>query len=358
MTDDILELAENLLGAHIGKINRRGWATFWCPFHDDEKQAGATGLPNFGVNVDEGNWNCFRCGRKGGSIQSLYRALGEEFTPRGADYNPPLRRKAGRRKADSEVERLDEAIADTRVQVLSSPAMRYLRVRGITPYTALLYGLGYGRKTHRVSLPVEEAAVRSALVHAYYRNWFWAGSVVYADPPVHPSVLNVRYLPNDLLPPNARPFELRGKHRTWGDRLTPLGSWRITRETRTVLVVEGFFDMLAGAQVTASLYPRVAVVYTNGATPSFHIAKWFEEHPRYRYLLVPDPDKAGEDWLTHVSGAIRAGGGSWDSFPIPDGFDDPDEAFLAGWLPDPISNQDKAASCPPRVFALQEAPMP
>ncbi len=29
MTDDILQLAEHLLGAHIGKINRRSWATFW-----------------------------------------------------------------------------------------------------------------------------------------------------------------------------------------------------------------------------------------------------------------------------------------------------------------------------------------
>ena len=334
MTDDILGLAENLLGRHIGEINRRGWATFWCPFHKDEEQAGTTGLPNFGVNVDEGNWNCFRCGKKGGSIRSLYEALGADFTPRGADYSPAVQKKPTYRQYQSEVDRLDEAISDARHLVASSPAMRYLRSRGITPYTALLYGLGYGRKNHYVSKSVQEAAIHSALVHAHYHSWFWAGSVVYADPPVQPSVLNVRYLPDDVLPPKARPFKIKKNHRTWGDRLVPLGAWRIKPQTRTIIVVEGLFDMLAGAQVTAALYPQVVVVYTNGSNPSFHVAKWFEEHPEYEYVLIADPDKAGEDWLGHVSTAIQTGGGAWCSFAVPEGFDDPDEAFLGGWLPD------------------------
>ncbi|MBT7071347.1 MAG: hypothetical protein HN975_10725 [Anaerolineae bacterium] len=330
MTDDILQLTEELLGAHIGEISHRGWATFWCPFHDDKKQAGTTGLPNFGVNVDEGNWNCFRCGKKGGSIRSLYKDLGEDFSPRGADYSPVVPRKPRARKYESEVDRLDEAIADTRNKVISSPAMHYLHSRGITPYTALLYGLGYGRKYHQVSNSVEEAAIHSALLHKRYHNWFWAGSVVYADPPIQPTVLNVRYLPEETLPPKTRPFKIRKNHRTWGDRLVPLGSWRIKPDTKTIIVVEGLFDMLAGAQTTASLYPQVVVVYTNGSNPSFHITKWFEEHPQYHYLLIPDPDKAGTAWLEQVSRAIYAGGGSWQSFPVPRNFDDPDEAFLAG----------------------------
>ncbi|MBT7190872.1 MAG: hypothetical protein HN916_11825, partial [Anaerolineae bacterium] len=173
MNEDKLQLAEELLGSHIGKINRKGWATFWCPFHGDEKQAGTTGLPNFGVNIDEGNWNCFRCGKKGGSIRSLYQALGKEFQPRGADYSPVAKKIYKKRQVPSEVDQLDEAISDARHLVASSPAMRYLRSRGITPYTALLYGLGYGRKTHYVSKPVQEAAIHSALVHAHYYSWFW-----------------------------------------------------------------------------------------------------------------------------------------------------------------------------------------
>ena len=99
-------------------------------------------------------------------------------------------------------------------------------------------------------------------------------------------------------------------------------------------MVEGLFDMLAGAQVTAALYPQVVVVYTNGSNPSFHVAKWFEEHPEYEYVLIADPDKAGQDWLGHVSTAIQAGGGAWCSFAVPQGYEDPDEAFLGGWLPD------------------------
>ena len=113
----------------------------------------------------------------------------------------------------------------------------------------------------------------------------------------------------------------------------PLGAWRIKPNTKTIIVTEGLFDMLAGAQATASLYPEVVVVYTNGANPSFHITKWFEEHPQYRYLLIPDPDQAGVGWLEQVSCAIHEGDGTWERFTIPKGFEDPDEAFLAGWLP-------------------------
>lgn len=334
MNEDILHLAEALLGSHIGKISSKGWATFWCPFHGDEKQAGTTGLPNFGVNIDEGNWNCFRCGKKGGSIRSLYKALGEEFQPRGANYSPVVKKIYRKRQTSSEVERLDEAISDTRHNVASSPAMRYLKSRGISAYTALLYGLGYGRKEHQVSSDVEKSAIASALVHEKYRSWFWAGSVVYADPPVSPTVLNVRYLPDEVLPTQARPFKIRGKHRTWGNRLVPLGAWRIKPQTTTILVVEGLFDMLAGAQTTKSLYPRVVVVYTNGASPSSPISKWFEEHPEYEYILVPDPDKAGISWVKKMSEAIEAGKGSHCTVPVPEGFEDPDEAFLSGWLPD------------------------
>jgi len=334
MNEDILQMAEELLGSHLGKINHKGWATYWCPFHGDERQAGTTGLPNFGVNIDEGNWNCFRCGKKGGSIRSLYQALGAEFKPRGADYHPAVKKIYRKRQAPSEVDQLDEAISDTRHNVASSPAMRYLQSRGISPYTALLYGLGYGRKEHQVSSNVEQAAIASALVHEKYRSWYWAGSIVYADPPVSPTVLNVRYLPDDVLPAKARPFKIKGKHRSWGDRLVPLGAWRIKPQTTTILVVEGLFDMLAGAQITKSLYPRVVVVYTNGANPSFHVTKWFEEHPQYEYILVPDPDEAGEDWVEQVARAILAGGGSLCPVPIPEGFEDPDEAFLSGWLPD------------------------
>ncbi|MBT7988817.1 MAG: hypothetical protein HN769_02930, partial [Anaerolineae bacterium] len=55
---------------------------------------------------------------------------------------------------------------------------------------------------------------------------------------------------------------------------------------------------------------------------------------QYEYILIPDPDQAGEDWVEQVAKAIVAGGGSLCPVPIPEGFGDPDEAFLSGWLPD------------------------
>jgi hypothetical protein len=228
---------------------------------------------------------------------------------------------------------LDEAMSEARSIIRNSPAWEYLAGRGVLPYTALVYGLGYGIPVPNVHRDILKAARQSRMVRRD-GMWLWAGGAVYADPPIHPTVMNVRYIPDEQIPRGTRTFSLMKNHKTWGVRSQPLGSWRITSSTQTILVLEGLFDMLITAQKLHQLGQETdtVAVYTNGASPSAKMHRWFCEHPAYEYVLLCDPDQAGVEWAGSVSASIRGGGGKVRSLIPPDKLD-PDEAILNGWWP-------------------------
>jgi hypothetical protein len=327
--DQILEEARKILKTNELRINKKGWAEFWCPAHPDEQRGGTTGMPNFAIDLHTGRYNCFRCGFKGGSLYSLAKKLGADYQPKQAQFivkRPKREMNGGVTVAD-----LSEALADAQSRILSSSAMSYLKHRGVTPYTAMMYGLGYGIGNPAVSHPTTDAGYKLGLIHR--REWLWSESVVYADPVTDPAVLNIRYLPHDYMR-HGRGFQLsKHPHRTWGDRLTPLGAWRITERTQAVMVVEGLFDMLVGAQFLdqRGLYPDITCVYTNGASPSAEILEWFGEHD-YDYFLIQDMDKGGEDWTATLTKVMNDKGFKF-TLIYPPAAMDPDEAFLSGWWP-------------------------
>lgn len=325
---NILSAAEKMLGTAVRVEDHRGWAIFWCPFHNDADREGEGGQPNFGVNLTSGYWKCLRCGASGGSLKSLQKKLGREWAP-PVSVAAPTRPQ----RPPTQVQLLDEAVSEARSCVQRSPAWDYLAVRGVTPYTALVYGLGYGLPVPRVHREILEAARQSMMVR---RDgvWLWAGGVVYADPPTQPAVMNVRYIPEEQLPKGTRNFTPPKNHKTWGNRLQPLGSWRITPKTRTIIVLEGLFDMLITAQKIHQLGRdgEVVAVYTNGASPSAKMLAWFREHNQYEYVLLSDPDKAGDEWTGHLTDAIQKGGAGVQALQPPAPLD-PDEAILSGWWP-------------------------
>jgi DNA primase len=328
---DVMQEATSLLGPPVAIDERRGWITYWCPSHPDEARAGTSGKPNFGINLDAGFYKCFRCGFQGPSLRHLARRLGKDWQPKTTDGAPPPKKRR-----ESHIDQLDEALADSRSKLYTTPTMTYLRSRGVTPYTAMLYGLGYGNPTPFVGKDTQWAAGKSGLV-IRDGTWLWAGSVIYADPLVRPCVLNARYIPESLLPAGTRPFEIEENHRTWGYRVTPLGAWRIQPgRTKIVVVVEGMFDMLIGAQTINdfNLYPEVVSIYTNGASPSHQMLEWFSDHD-YQYVMIKDPDKAGDEWSDMIIPAIKQGAGRYSLLETPDKLD-PDEAFLSGWWPSSI----------------------
>jgi hypothetical protein len=59
---------------------------------------------------------------------------------------------------------------------------------------------------------------------------------------------------------------------------------------------------------------------------------WFREHNQYEYVLLSDPDKAGDEWTGNLTDAIQKGGAGVQSLRPPAPLD-PDEAILRGWWP-------------------------
>jgi len=312
---DILSEATELLGPPVKVERHRGWATFWCPFHDDLARRGNRGRPNFGVQLDGGYWKCLRCGASGSNLSTLRRKLGA-WRPRPvarAPSDPP------------KVTQLNEALSEARASLPGSPAESYLAQRGLRAHIALAYGLGYGLSNPSVHLEVVQAARRARLV-AEDGHWLWAGGLVYADPPVNPITIQVRHL---------RQGEDK-KYQTWGRLTRPLGSWRLTAKTRTVIVLEGLLDMLVIAQALRDRREdgSTGVVYTGGASPSRPMLEWFAACA-FEFLLIPDPDEAGQSWTKAIRTAIRRGEGQSRLVRTPDGLD-PDRAVLEGWWPEGV----------------------
>ena len=315
---DILNEAQEILGQAVRVEEHRGWAIFWCPFHDDDARAGRGGRPNFGVNIhsEKGFWKCLHCGESGPSLAALRRKLG---TPHPQKPVTPYQ------TTRSQVKGLDEALAEARAALLRSQAWDYLQSRNIRPYTALTYGLGYGLPTPKVHRDTVETARNSRMV-AQDGHWLWAGGVVYADPLTHPVTIQVRHLRK----------RTDKKYQTWGRLTQPLGAWRMKASTQIVIVVEGMFDMLAFAQaIHDRQLESVVPVFTGGASVSWAIRSWFQEHNQVGYLLVPDPDEAGKEWGKAIRAAIRKGKGVSHTVHTPKGLD-PDEAILQGWWPEGI----------------------
>ncbi len=309
----ILDDAITILGPPV-KIDNRGWATWWCPFHDDLARRGNHGNPNFGVNLEQGFWKCLRCGQTGGSMAGLRGKLGEWRSP-GANGAMP---KPDRQP---QVDQLDEALTEARSALTASPAWAYIAQRGVKPITAMQYGLGYGLPHPTVHLDTVQAARNSRLV-AYDGLWLWAGGVVYAEPPINPTTIQVRHLRQGA----------DKKYQTWGRLLQPLGSWKLAFSTQTVVVVEGMMDMLVTSQyIQETRLEDTVAVYTGGSSVSRAMLEWFASSP-YSYVLIPDPDEAGVDWTDALVPAIRHSGGKFVVAETPDGLD-PDEAILKGWQP-------------------------
>ena len=335
MNQELLNAAEELLGKAVKVEAHRDWAIFWCPFHGDHNRAGQGGHANFGVHLVKGYWKCLRCGQSGGSLKSLSQKLGQTFKG-DANWKPPNTdtTRPTPARLPTQVDCLDEAMSDARSRIHHSPVRQYLASRGVSDYTALVYGLGYGNPAPVVRASVIRSAKQSLMVRRDGK-WLWAGAVVYADPPVRPTVINARYIPDSLLPPGTRNFIPPENHKTWGNRIQPLGAWRLRSTTKKIIVLEGLFDLLVTAQKIheLGLDESVSAVYTNGASPAHRMLAWFSRNGQYEYILIHDPDNAGLQWCESVSGAIRQVTPSVRIISTP-GKLDPDEAILGGWWPD------------------------
>jgi DNA primase len=126
------------------------------------------------------------------------------------------------------------------------------------------------------------------------------------------------------------------KYQTWGQLTQPLGAWRLKSTPQIVIIVEGMFDMLMFAQaIQDRRIENTTPVFTGGASVSWAMQQWFYEHNQYGYILVPDPDEAGQKWAESLCASIHKSKGMTHVAHTPDGLD-PDQALLQGWWPSGI----------------------
>jgi hypothetical protein len=184
--DEVLQDAVHIIGYEptSRQPDRQGWVTFWCPFHDDIDRKGHSGRPNFGVNLKNGAWNCFVCGRKGPSLAKLAVALGSNYVPRDipadlrSDSSFQSKTYSPDRTYESHVDAVTSALAECRANFLKSPARVYASDRGVRPLTAAIYSLGYGVPAPYIDRTTAMSAYGSSIKGSMLK-WFRDNSPKY-----------------------------------------------------------------------------------------------------------------------------------------------------------------------------------
>ena len=141
-TIDLLPEIEELLGSSRGSgVNR----SFLCPFHDERR-------PSFSINILEGLWHCFGCGRSGNFDRLMWefgvkpsheyilkKALrSTEYEPRESHNFAPLANSLHRSLLNGGGRDVYED---------------YCEKRGLVAGVAEAFGIGWDSEHNRLSLP-------------------------------------------------------------------------------------------------------------------------------------------------------------------------------------------------------------
>ncbi|WP_322508045.1 toprim domain-containing protein [Anaerolinea sp.] len=274
----VLDALVSLLGEPV-KVDHRGWATWYCPFHND------TGRPNFGAHIYDGYWKCFSCGEQGGSVASLSKRLGKKVSGLLPHYEIKKPEKP-------KINLVQEAFRLTQ-RNFSPQATAYLRRRGILMEFAHFMGLGYGFHEPPADLAdgiIEEAKSLHLINEQGY--WMWGHAILIGEPPTHPEFIQARFLSDNK----------KFRFLSWGEKIHPLGWWMIENfNPSLVYIVEGMFDMLALNQVFWRIGFKAVCLATGGASPSAQILEHIGILAKNRQIvLVPDQDEAGDKWTQFI----------------------------------------------------------
>ena len=257
-----------------------------CPFHNEKS-------PSFSVSPSKQFYHCFGCGAHGNAIGFLMeysglaypeaiRALAEQYGLEVPETRAKFE-KSGAAQAPGLVQRMNEALAYYRAELKKSkPAIDYLKGRGLTGEIAARYGLGYapdgwqnleavwsdyataelkdtglvidsepeeGKKSrrydrfrHRVMFPILDS--RGHVIG-------FGGRVIGAGEP--------KYLNSPETPLFEKGRELYGLYQ----------ARRAIRDANRVIVVEGYMDVVALAQMGV----ENAVATLGTATTPVHVGK-------------------------------------------------------------------------------------
>lgn len=307
-----------------------------CPFHDEK-------TPSFTVSADKQFYHCFGCGAHGSAIgflmeyehldfreavESLAKHVGLDM-PEDAGYD---------KKAVARTEPLFDILkaADQfyrkqlRDPVRAKEAVDYLKGRGLTGETAAQYGMGYapdewdnlmkslGTDTKQIELLKQAGLVTERKSGGYYDRF--RHRVMFPIQDRRGRVIGFggrafgdgepKYLNSPETPVFHKGRELYGWPQAQG----------AMHQSKRVLVVEGYMDVLALAQYEI----QYAVATLGTAATADHVEKLFRTVPEIVFCF--DGDRAGRQaaWraLEHVMPLMRDGRQASFLF-LPEG-EDPD----------------------------------
>ena len=305
-----------------------------CPFHTEK-------TPSFIVNPERQSWHCFGACATGGDVFSLVmRAERMDF----GETLKLLAQKTGvalvqEQKGDRYdlLYKINQEAADFYSKVLASPegkvGMDYLSERGVDAEMVSTFGLGLSPRggdrlrAHVRGLGFEsERALEAGLLHrgenGVLRDFFW-GRLMF---PIHDRQGRVAGFGARSLDGTDPKYLNTAATPIFDKRATVYGfhlAATSIREQNTVVVVEGYMDVLAAHQ-----FGHTNVVASMGTALTEQQVAQLKAAAR-TYILALDPDAAGQEatrrslessWralsLQRVGGRTRSMGSLYQREPL------------------------------------------
>jgi DNA primase len=141
-------------------IQERGVnALLLCPFHNEDS-------PSFSIHLNEGMWQCFGCGKRGG-LKKLYAELGETMTR--DTYHDMLINSL--RMTDAPKKNFASLAKKNQSMLRSQSAMReishYLSSKPISEDAIYHFGIGWSKEKNAICIPYWDDGVVTGIKYRY-----------------------------------------------------------------------------------------------------------------------------------------------------------------------------------------------
>lgn len=163
MRKSINEYVEEL-GIEIRHVTNKGWATACCPIHDERR-------PSFAVLTTYPYvCKCFACGFTKSLVWLTSQIKGWSFDRSSAYIQEQLEIQFDFNKTTQKVHAVPDVVAEAyRNSLPKSAAEKYLRIRKIPKWVAMMYGVGYDEIQKSMMVPMRN--VYSGKVQGFFRQF-------------------------------------------------------------------------------------------------------------------------------------------------------------------------------------------
>lgn len=153
----LTEKIAELLGVQVNE--RSVNALLLCPFHQERS-------PSFSIHLEDGFWQCFGCGKKGG-IKTLYRELGESFSQE-VYHDMLIRSVRNSIQSKGDFTYLANKHVDAANRGGGQDAIqRYIDSKPISMDIIKAFGMGWSNEHKAISMPYWDNGVAMGIKYRY-----------------------------------------------------------------------------------------------------------------------------------------------------------------------------------------------